>query len=274
MTVPFEPPSIVVGIDGSRAAARAALWALDEAIGRGLELRLVAAAETDQDTDSAQSALRTAVSALESAGRPGLPGIRTEVVAAGPVVALLEAGRTAAMICLGAVGRRHFEHNRLGSTVNALVASAHCPVAVVRGGDRAASGWVVVELDRNPDSAGVLQFAVEEARMRTAPLRVLGTWADDAHGPHSSAESDHLVRIQLDRRLETWRHRYPDLDVAPVAVRGSALSYLHEHRNAVQLVVVGVRNSGGVAELLGPAGHAALHDTDCSIVLVDHQRLL
>lgn len=274
MTVPFEPPSIVVGVDGSRAAARAALWALDEAIGRGLELRLVAAAETDHDTDAAQAALRAAVTALESAGRPGMPAIRTEVVAAGPIVALLEAGRTAAMICLGAVGRRHFEHNRLGSTVSALVASARCPVAVVRAGDRAASGLVVVELDQSPDSAGVLQFAVEEARMRAAPLRVLGTWEDDGHGPHRPAESDHMVRIQLDRRLETWKHRYPDLDVAPVAVRGSALSYLQEHRDAVQLVVVGVRNSAGVAELLGPAGHAALRDTDCSILLVDHQRLL
>lgn len=274
ITPPFTPPSIVVGIDGSRAAVRAAVWALDEAIGRGLELRLVAAAETDHDADAARSALRTAVTELQSAGRAGLPAIRTEVVAAGPITALLEAGRGAAMICLGAVGRRHFDHDRLGSTVSALVASARCPVAVVPGGDRPAAGWVVVELDQNPDSAAVLQFAVEEARMRAAPLRVLGTWADDGHGPHSGAESERLVRVQLDRRLETWKHRYPDLDVAPVAVRGSGLSYLIEHRDAVQLVVIGVNNSAGVAELLGPAGHAALRDTGCSILLVDHQRLL
>lgn len=274
ITPPFTPPSIVVGIDGSRAAVRAAVWALDEAIGRGLELRLVAAAETDHDADAARSALRTAVTELQSAGRAGLPAIRTEVVAAGPIMALLEAGRGAAMICLGAVGRRHFDHDRLGSTVSALVASARCPVAVVPGGDRPAAGWVVVELDQRPDSAAVLQFAVEEARMRAAPLRVLGTWADDGHGPHSAAESERLVRVQLDRRLETWKHRYPDLDVAPVAVRGSGLSYLIEHRDAVQLVVIGVNNSAGVAELLGPAGHAALRDTGCSILLVDHQRLL
>lgn len=274
ITPPFTPLSIVVGIDGSRAAVRAAVWALDEAIGRGLELRLVAAAETDHDADAARSALRAAVTALQSAGRAGLPAIRTEVVAAGPIMALLEAGRGAAMICLGAMGRRHFDHDRLGSTVSALVASARCPVAVVPGGDRPAAGWVIVELDQNPDSAAVLQFAVEEARMRAAPLRVLGTWADDGHGPHSAAESERLVRVQLDRRLETWKHRYPDLDVAPVAVRGSGLSYLIEHRDAVQLVVIGVNNSAGVAELLGPAGHAALRDTGCSILLVDHQRLL
>ena len=274
ITPPFTPPSIVVGIDGSRAAVRAAVWALDEAIGRGLELRLVAAAETDHDADAARSALRAAVTALQSAGRAGLPAIRTEVVAAGPITALLEAGRGAAMICLGAVGRRHFDHDRLGSTVSALVASARCPVAVVPDGDRPAAGWVIVELDQNPDSAAVLQFAVEEARMRAAPLRVLGAWADDGHGPHSGAESERLVRVQLDRRLETWKHRYPDLDVAPVAVRGSGLSYLIQHRDAVQLVVIGVNNSAGVAELLGPAGHAALRDTGCSILLVDHQRLL
>ena len=274
ITPPFTPLSIVVGIDGSRAAVRAAVWALDEAIGRGLELRLVAAAETDHDADAARSALRAAVTALQSAGRAGLPAIRTEVVAAGPITALLEAGRGAAMICLGAVGRRHFDHDRLGSTVSALVASARCPVAVVPGGDRPAAGWVIVELDQNPDSAAVLQFAVEEARMRAAPLRVLGAWADDGHGPHSGAESERLVRVQLDRRLETWKHRYPDLDVAPVAVRGSGLSYLIQHRDAVQLVVIGVNNSAGVAELLGPAGHAALRDTGCSILLVDHQRLL
>lgn len=274
ITPPFTPLSIVVGIDGSRAAVRAAVWALDEAIGRGLELRLVAAAETDHDADAARSALRAAVTALQSVGRAGLPAIRTEVVAAGPITALLEAGRGAAMICLGAVGRRHFDHDRLGSTVSALVASARCPVAVVPGGDRPAAGWVVVELDQRPDSAAVLQFAVEEARMRAAPLRVLGAWADDGHGPHSAAESERLVRVQLDRRLETWKHRYPDLDVAPVAVRGSGLSYLIQHRDAVQLVVIGVNNSAGVAELLGPAGHAALRDTGCSILLVDHQRLL
>ena len=33
-------------------------------------------------------------------------------------------------------------------------------------------------------------------------------------------------------------------------------------------------NTAAVAELLGPAGLAALHDTDCSILVVDRQRLL
>ena len=91
---------------------------------------------------------------------------------------LVEASRSAAMICVGAVGLKHFDHNRIGSTAISLVSSARCPVAIVRGSERTPHepGWVVVELDESPDSAAVLQCGVEEARLRGAPLRVLGSW--------------------------------------------------------------------------------------------------
>lgn len=39
--------SIVAGIDGSKAAIRAALWAVDEAVSRGVPLRLLHATERD-----------------------------------------------------------------------------------------------------------------------------------------------------------------------------------------------------------------------------------
>jgi hypothetical protein len=38
--------------------------------------------------------------------------------------------------------------------------------------------------------------------------------------------------------------------------------------------VVGAANTIGVGELLGPMGLTALQDTDCTILIVDHQRLL
>jgi hypothetical protein len=133
---------------------------------------------------------------------------------------------------------------------------------------------VVVELDQTPDAATVLQFAVEEARLRRAPLRALGTWQSQDHDPKTVEESGRMVRAQLDRRLEQWRHRYPDLDVLPIAVRDSGLGFLAENAARIQLVVLGARNTAAVAELLGPAGLSALHDTDCSILVVDHQRLL
>ena len=237
----------------------------------------MAAAEPGTDAAAAEAAVRDGVAAVDSAGRRELLEINATVIADTPLGALLGASRTAAMVCVGAVGLRHFEPGRIGSTAGALIAAAHCPVAVIRDGRRhtsAPSGWVVAELDQTPDSAGVLQFAVEEARLRRAPLRVLGTWQSEDHDPRTVAESNRVVRAQLDRRLETWKHRYPDLDVEPVAVRGSGLGYLADHAASIQLVVIGARNTAGVAELLGAAGAAALRDTACSVLVVDPQRLL
>ena len=164
----------------------------------------------------------------------------------------------------------------MGSMNHAMRNAAHCPVAVVRGSGRAA-GWVVVELDDTPEAATVLQSGVAQARLRSAPLRVLGAWqsrSGDSQDGAAVAEGNRMLGAQLDRRLSQWRHRYPDLDVAPVAVHGSALGYVAEHVADIQLVVVGARNATGIGELFGPTGLAALHDTDCSVLVVDPQRLL
>ena len=196
--------------------------------------------------------------------------VLTEVTVGQPVPALLAASRAAAMLCVGAVGHKHFDPHRVGSTVSALVASARCPVAVIRGQGHA--GWVVTELDETPDSAAVLQAGVEEARLRNAPLRVLGAWQSRDTGGQDAQERSRLVRSQLDRSLETWRHRYPDLDVEPVAVHGSGLDWLSGHASGIQLVVIGARNIVAVTELLGPAGLAALPGTP--VLIMDPQRLL
>lgn len=274
-------PTIVVGIDGSTAATRAAVWAIDEAISRDIPLRLVAVPERDTDSGNdpsgasgeARSAVQAAAAAVRADGRP--VRVQTDVVTGAPTLVLLEASRTAAMICVGALGLRHFGHHRVGSTSVALVGSAHCPVAVVRGSARPA-GWVVVELDDTPEAATVLQCGVAQARLRSAPLRVLGAWQSRSSASHEAAvaEGNRMVRAQLDRRLAVWRRLYPDLDVAPVAVHGSALGYVAEHVADIQLVVVGARNGTWVGELFGPTGLAALHDTDCSVLVVDPQRLL
>lgn len=289
MAESFTPPSIVVGVDGSRGAVRAAAWAIDEALSRDIPLRLVYAIEPhDSDADDPQDAerrladaelaVRYAADAIEATERP--VKVEIEISSGQPTATLIEASRSAAMICVGAVGLKHFDHNRIGSTAISLVSSAHCPVAIVRGSEHPSPhepGWVVVELDESPDSAAVLQCGVEEARLRGAPLRVLGSWQSrytDVHDTHAVAEGNRMVRAQLDRRIASWKHNYPDLDVRPVAIHGSVLNYLAKHGHDIQLVVVGARNADGVEELLGPTGSAALHNTDCSVLVADRQRLL
>ncbi len=271
-TAAFAPPSIVVGVDGSRSAERAARWAVDEAVGRELPLHLLAASNGPETLRRAEAAISSAAAAIAAEGCP--VAVTTDVVTGEAVAVLAAASRTAAMICVGAVGLNQVDHP-VGSTVRALAASAHCPLAVVQGASRSSHrgpGWVVAELDETPDSAAVLQYAVEEARLRGAPLRVLGTWQSGGSDSAAADERGRLVRAQLDRRVETWRRRYPDLDVQPVAVHGSGLEYLSTHGAAIELIVIGARNVIGVNEMLGPAGLTALPNT--SVLILDRQRLL
>ena len=52
------PPSIVVGVDGSKAAIHAALWAVDEALSRDIPLRLLHAVDPGEAAEGAEHAAR------------------------------------------------------------------------------------------------------------------------------------------------------------------------------------------------------------------------
>ena len=263
-------PSIVVGVDGSRAAIDAALWAVDEAVSRDIPLRLTYAidpATTDADPQTAarelakaEVAVRYACMAVESTDAP--VKIEVEIMQERPTRALLDATRWAAMVCVGSMGLKHCLHGRMGSTAAALALSAHCPVAVVRGHDPfgPAGQWVVVELDASPASEGVLRRALDEAQLRAAPLRVLN--------------GNRLAGAQLHRRLATWKKHYPDVDLDTVDAHGSTVNFLTEKANSIQLLVVGHERSHGIGALVGPPGYAALHNANCSVLICEPQNVL
>ncbi len=264
------PQSIVVGIDGSKAAIRAALWAVDEAVSRDAPLRLLCAAERGETPESAATSIRRAVKAIEAAGKP--VKIETAVVPGPPIGSLISASASAAMVCVGAVGLRHFQPGRVGSVAAALAMSARCPVAIIRGRDgRPAADSIVVELDGSPEMGALLGAAVEEAMLRNAAVRAIicRRAAPEEAGP---AEGDRRALADLDRRLARWKRRYPELRVESLAVHGGLLGYLALHRS-VGVVVVGARNREQVNELVGPSGSAVLRDTDCSVLIVGQQHL-
>src|ERR1700682_1753571 len=120
-------PSVVVGIDGSRAAVQAALWAVDEAVSRDIPLRLVYAnAPPDtSDTDpkdaasrlaTAELAVRYAFSAVESTEKP----VKIEVEILPADIQLVVAGRRDQ----GEVGEL------LGPTGQAALQNTDCSVLV------------------------------------------------------------------------------------------------------------------------------------------------
>jgi nucleotide-binding universal stress UspA family protein len=281
-------PAVVVGIDGSRSAVGAALWAVDEAVSRDIPLRLVCAIDPSDhpnaDTEdaarvlaTAEIAVRQAYTAVESTDEP--VKIEIEILQTNPSRALIESSHRAALLCVGSIGLKHSSQGRIGSTAAALATAAHCPVAVVHGFDshRAHQGWVVAELDEVSTLDGVLLCALEEARLRGLPLRVLTTWQSrytDIHANNAVADGNRLARARLDRRLDQWRKRYPDLDVEAVAVHGSTLNYFAKEAGSIKLLVIGHERAHGIRELVGPPGYATLHQAGCSVLVCEPRNVL
>jgi nucleotide-binding universal stress UspA family protein len=278
----------VVGIDGSRSAVGAALWAVDEAVSRDIPLKLVCAIDPSDhpnaDTEdaarelaTAEIAVRQAYTAVESTDKP--VKIEIEILQKNPTRALIESSRCAALLCVGSIGLKHSRQGRIGSTAAALATAAHCPVAVVHGFDshRAHQGWVVADLDEVSTLDGVLLCALEEARLRGLPLRVLTTWQSrytDIHANNAVADGNRLARARLDRRLDQWRKRFPDLDVEAVAVHGSTLNYFAKEAGSIKLLVIGHERAQGIRELVGPPGYATLHQAGCSVLVCEPRNVL
>jgi nucleotide-binding universal stress UspA family protein len=279
------PRPIVVGIDGSKAAIRAALWAVDEAVSRDVPVRLLYAIEEGVAPEAepeaaarklatAETAVRRAVMAIEATGEP--VKIETEIVQGPPIKSLIGASASAAMMCVGAVGLCHFRPARVGSTAAALTVSAQCPVAIIRephNQPRRPVHRIVVEVDKSSDNGVLLGVAMEEARLRNATVEAIICRRTMSEDTAAVREGDRRALADLDRRLAHWKHRYPDLGVESVAVRSTFMEFLAYNRRSVQLVIVGARNRAHLEELIGPVGSAVLQDADCSLLIVNRQHL-
>ena len=254
--------SIVVGIDGSQAAIRATLWALDEAVSRDVPLLLLYVieqvdAEEADELAIAETVLRHAVTAVEGTGRP--VKIETEIDQGPAITSLTHASESAAMVCVGAVGLRHVEPGPLGATARALTTSARCPVAVVRGHDdyrRQPGKGIVVEVDGSAENYVLLSAAREEARLRNVAVQAVFCGR---------------AIPGLDRGLDRCGRRYPRFGVESARV-GSLLDYLAHNGRSVQLVIVDSHNQH-LQELLEPTGSAILQGSDCSLLVFNHQHL-
>lgn len=279
---PMPSPAVVVGVDGSCAAVTAALWAVDEAVSRDIPLRLMYVItprtsppdpqQAAHDLATAEIAVQEAVMAVESLEQP--VKVEVQIVQDRPEHALTAASRSATMVCLGALGRDHTGGRRVGSVAASLARTAHCEVAIIRHHDPTpqSPGWVVAEVDDSQGSTRVLERALEEAGLRRAPVRVLTTWQaryTDIHDPRAVADINRLTRAHLEQRLGRSRRLHPELQVEAVAARGTTLNYLAAHADQIQLIVVAQERRSGLAEVAGPAAHAALHDTDCSVLICE-----
>jgi nucleotide-binding universal stress UspA family protein len=242
----FPAPAVVVGVDGSKAATHAARWAVDEAIGRDIPLRLVyvidpldpyALRAREDELAAAHSALHDAQRGAGAAGQS--VKIETEILWGKPLTKLMVESRSAAMICVGSIGRNHA--CRCGGTVAAVLArSALCPVAVIQGRMGRSATPQVSSVVAEADNGAVLRHAFEEARLRGAPLRAISISRVAATG--RAGDENRLAQAQLTRRVARWTRLYPDVQVESVIVRGSAERYLATNEEPDQLLVTDSHN--------------------------------
>jgi len=263
-----SPGPVVVGVDGSDAAVGAAVWAVNEAIHRDVPLRLVYVIQIPDgpmssdradaaEHDYAESSLRAARLAVEETGLP--VKIDTAVLYGDVDCALTAESSSATLICAGSVGIGRVASMVLGSTAAILAEQAHCPVAIIRRDEKSPppeAGLIVVE-DR-PGNRDVVRCAMEEARVRQAPVRALCV------GRRAFFESS---RDRFYRRLDGVLRRYPDVEVEVATTRLSVTRYLQECIGAVQMVVIGSGDAGRVTQLVGPHGLPILRHADCSVLV-------
>ncbi|MGW0141249.1 universal stress protein [Streptomyces calvus] len=131
---------------------------------------------------------------------------------------------------------------------------------------------VVAAVDGSDDSLRALEWALDAARRRQAPLRVVHVrqyvpWVQPevlAAGPPDPDEDPVLDRV---RALLTGRTALPAVEYA--ALEGAPGALLPEAGSAAQLLVLGSRGRGGFASLLlGSNSLAAARDAECPVVVV------
>ncbi|MBN0043729.1 universal stress protein [Streptomyces actuosus] len=284
---------VVVGVDGSEPSLRAVDWAADEAVLRGLPLRVVYASlwERYEGTSLARDLHKPseevrAADIVDGAVRRAerrQPDVKVsgDVLPEEAEYALVREGRNATALVLGTRGRSGVAEALLGSVSLTVAGHADCPVVVVRGNHdnqaaTAVHGRVVVGVGEDQGEGAVVRFAVEEARRRGVPLEALRAWRCPAH---ESADHPLLAggpaRVHEERAAEVLEAALADVPedvrVRRLTVEGNARRTLVDVSHDADLLIVGARRRHGSHGLqLGRVAHAVLHHSACPVAVVPH----
>ncbi|MFI8083193.1 universal stress protein [Kitasatospora sp. NPDC086009] len=284
-------PPVLAGVDGSPASTAAAHWAAEEALRRGVPLRLVHAwpwltdgragfATAEAPPAAAQQVVQGAAEAIRRRHR-GL-AVHADVVLDGAVDGLVAESADAGLLVLGSRGLGGFAGLLLGSVSTATVARSASPVVVVR--PPAANGGppevpeVVVGVDTRAVDEALLAFAFDAAELRGARVRAVHGWELPAAfatvgvvpSQPELAELEALEAKELSLALAEWRERRPGTELVEQVGLGAART-LVAVSGAADLVVVGRRHRPyDLGRRLGPVTSAVLPYADAPVAVVPH----
>ncbi|MFJ8160076.1 universal stress protein [Streptomyces sp. NPDC096136] len=283
-----DTSSVIVGVDGSEPARRAALWAAGEAVRRGRPLRIVHGADTDgralylsaekvEEVRAAGRALLDETAKAVAAEHPGLL-VTTEFSRADAVTSLYRAGGLHGTLVVGNRGLGGFDSLMLGSVGLETAAAARTPVIVVRGVDEAGGRGTVLAAVRDEHDLVCARYAAREAELGKASLRLLHVWnilqsvgsvapmLDDV-----DAIADEHASV-LEAVTERVHAEFPELAVESDAEKSlSVAGVLVEASRRADLLVMGGRRAPtalGLGRSLGRVPHRVLHHAHCPVLLL------
>lgn len=264
---------VVVGMDGSAEALRAAAYGAWEAKRRNVPLRLVFAHapapmwgpsilladdyrwERQWPRDMLVEAEQRVIAA-----HPDVT-LQTAVVSGSAAGALVDESRSASLVIVGTRAVTGVIGRLSGSVAAQVAAHAHTPVVVTRPTDDLdvdatviTDRPVIVGLDGSVESEQAMAFAVEQAVARGASLRAVYIWnvlevhdigpiiPDDFDADAAEAKATRL----LTEATEGWASSYPDLTISRRVVHGlDVVDALTRDGQGAGLIVVGSRGHGG-----------------------------
>lgn len=290
MTTLANHQSIVVGIDGSRAAVSAARWAGAIAARQQAPLELVAVVSTPDHRltaatlaeadllprlrEVAMEKLRVAAAAVHE-DHPQLR-IDQRVLEGAPSRELIASGDTAQLVVVASSADDRWSTLLLGSTALRVANKASCPVVIWRG-DRAQplpdERPILVGVDGSPGSDAAVGRAFELATLLGVGIVALHAWNDpDLLQWTQVADSWEVLAQQeeelLAERLSGWTEKYPDVSVTRVLQKSPTSQALLEHAAGAQLVVTGSHGHNRVTGvLLGSVSQNLLHHAPCPTLI-------
>jgi nucleotide-binding universal stress UspA family protein len=256
---------VVAATDGSEESLRAVEWAAREAVLHGAPLRIVSAvalpprmstahpeSEYDDVTDVITKGSDRALQAASDRAANTAPGLLFDAdhLDGAPADAVTESGSGALMLVVGSRGRGGFSALILGSVSRYAATHASCPVVVVREAPEAARRQVAVGIGELEHAEAALTFAFEEAAAHKASLIVVHAWhsgesdisrAGEALGAPGMHDIEERANAGLDRVLNDWRAKYPDVQVSHEVVHGHPGRALVGLSARADLVVIGRR---------------------------------
>ncbi|MEV7414530.1 universal stress protein [Streptomyces sp. NPDC089919] len=280
-----DTSSLTVGVDGSKPARAAVLWAAGEAARRGRPLHVLYAADTDNKALYLSAEIIEEVRArgrelLEDTARAATaahPGLRvtTEFSRTDAVTSLRHAGGTTGTLVVGNRGLGGFNSLMLGSIGLRIAATARTPVVVVRGNVDGPETGVVLAAVRDEHDLVCARYAAREAELRKAPLRLLHVWSllESVGNMVGQLDAVDGVAREHARRLtavaDQIREEFPALTVQADADQGVSVGgLLAEATRHADLLVMGGRRAGSIGPALGRATHALVHHAHCPVLLI------